>query len=172
MIKFEPGRARNGRDVRRAAARHGWDHVLRCLAIAGRVADGDLLHGIILISIIQANTATLRQSGGDQDHDTMAGLPDDSQRTPISAYAIAKQLGLPYETVRRHVVRLIDDKHCVRVGAKGGVIVPTAAISTLQPDIFVLQSLDALRSLVSELDRIGAVQIQPYQDSERSMMIG
>jgi hypothetical protein len=142
------------------------------VAIAARVANGDLVHGIILITIIQANTAALRRSGGDQDHDSMAGLPDDSLRIPVSAYAVAKQLGLPYETVRRHVVRMIDEKHCVRVGAKGGLIVPTAAINTLRPEIFLAQSLDSLTFLVAELDRIGAVQAQPFQDSERSKMIG
>ncbi len=118
MIKFEPARTRTGRDVRRASVRHGWDHVLRCVSIAARLAGGDVLHGIILIAIIQANTAGPRQSAG--DHDPAAGGPDDSLRTPVSAYAIAKQLGLPYETVRRHVARLIDEGRCARVGARGG----------------------------------------------------
>lgn len=118
MIKFEPARTRTGRDVRRASVRHGWDHLLRCVSIAARLADGDVLHGIILMAIIQANTAAPRQSTG--HHDPAADAPDDSLRTPVSACAIAKQLGLPYETVRRHVARLIDEGRCARVGARAG----------------------------------------------------
>ncbi|MDO9475025.1 MAG: hypothetical protein Q7J28_18445 [Caulobacter sp.] len=172
MIKFEPARTRTGRDVRRASVRHGWDHVLRCVSIAARLAGGDVLHGIILIAIIQANTAPLRLSNGDQDHDTLAGLPGDSQRTPVSAYAVAKQLGLPYETVRRHVSRLIDEGRCARVGARGGVIVPTAAIHQMRPDLLLNQSLESLESLISGLNSIGALQVQPFRESDKSMMIG
>lgn len=172
MIKFEPARTRNGKDVRLASARHGWDHVLRCVAIAARLADGDVLHGIILIAIIQANAEPPRRSTGDQDPETVAALPDDSPGTPVSAYAIAKRLGLPYETVRRHVARLVDEGRCVRVGARGGVIVPPAAIQQMRPDILLNQSLESLASLVSGLNSIGALQVQTFHDYDKSMMIG
>ncbi|MDP2259388.1 MAG: hypothetical protein Q8J89_06705 [Caulobacter sp.] len=172
MIKFEPARTRTGRDVRRAAVRHGWSHVLRGISLAASLTDGDMVHGIILISIIHANTASLRLSNGDQAYDVGANLPDDSLRTPVSVYAIAKQLGLPYETVRRHVARLIDEGRCIRVGGRGGIIVPASAISDMRPDAFIGQSLESLRGLVSELDRIGAVQNQLFHDSEKSLMIG
>lgn len=172
MIKFEPARTRNGKDVRLASARHGWDHVLRCVAIAARLADGDVLHGIILIAIIQANAEPPRRSAGDQNHETVAALPDDSPRTPVSAYAVAKRLGLPYETVRRHVARLVDEGRCVRVGARGGVIVPLAAIHEMRPDILLNQSLESLALLISGLNSIGALQVQTFRDSDRSMMIG
>lgn len=172
MIKFEPGRTRNGRDVRRAAVRHGWSHVLGSVQLAASLTGGDVVHGIILMSIIHANTAAMRQSDGDHDYDAGQTLPDDSLRTPVSAYAIAKQLGMPYETVRRHIARLIDEGRCIRVGERGGIIVPTSAIADMRPDAFVNKSLDMLRALVSELDRIGAVQNQTFHDSEQALMIG
>lgn len=171
VIKFEPARTRSGKDVRLAAARHGWDHVLRCIAIAARLADGDVLHGIILIAIIQGNAAAPRRSAGDPDPNA-AALPGDSPRTPVSAYAVAKRLGLPYETVRRHVARLVDEGRCVRVGARGGVIVPLAAIQQMRPDILLNQSLESLASLVSGLNSIGALQVQTFHDYDKSMMIG
>ncbi len=172
MIKFEPSRTRTGRDVRRASVRHGWDHVLRCVAIAARLTDGDVLHGIVLIAIIQANAEAPRRSSGDPDHRTAADLADDSPRTPVSAYAVAKRLGLPYETVRRHVARLVDEGRCVRVGARGGVIVPLAAIQQMRPDVLLNQSLESLASLVSGLNSIGALQVQTFHDYDKSMMIG
>jgi hypothetical protein len=172
VIKFEPGRTLNGRDVRRAAVRHGWSHVLSCIGIAASLADGDMVHGIILMAIIHANTARLRQSNGDHEYDTAAHVPDDSLRSPVSVYAIAKQLGLPYETVRRHVARLIDEGRCVRVGSRGGVVVPLSAIRDMRPDAFLAHSLDSLQALVAELDRIGALQARMYDESEQAFMIG
>jgi hypothetical protein len=172
VIKFEPVRARDGRDVRRAAVRHGWSHVLRSVQLAASLTGGDLVHSIILLSIIHANTAALRLSDGDNDYDTGSVLPQDALRTPVSVYAIAKQLGLPYETVRRHVGRLINEGRCVRVGERGGVIVPASAIREMRSDAFVNQSLDSLRDLIGELDRIGALHNQLFHDSEHSLMIG
>lgn len=172
MIKFEAARTRTGRDVRRAAVRHGWSHVLHCVSIAASLTDGDLVHGIILMSIIHANTAPLRLSNGDHDYDAAANLPDDSLREPVSAYVIAKQLGLPYETVRRHVAKLITEGRCVRVGPRAGIVVPISAIRDLRPEAFLTQSLESLRALVCELDRIGAVHSQSFPDSDRPLMIG
>lgn len=172
MIKFEPAVTRTGRDVRLAAVRHGWGHVLRCINMAARLTDGDVVRGIILLSIIQANTAALRLSKGDHDYDTGSHLPDDSLRTPVSVYAIAKQLALPYETVRRHVARLIEERRCARAGPRGGIIVPASAILEMQPEAFLKESLESLRDLIGELDRIGAVQNQIFHDSERSSIIG
>ena len=172
MIKFEPARTPAGRDVRRAAVRHGWEHVLQCIGIAASMTGGDLIHGIILVAIIHANTAPLRLSNGDQDYDAGPNLPEDSLRTPVSVYAVAKQLGLPYETVRRHVARLIDEGRCIKAGPRSGVIVPASAIREMRPDAFIRESLDSLRNLIAELDRIGAVQNQMFHDSERSLIIG
>lgn len=171
MIKFEPAKTRMGRDVRRASVRHGWSHVLECVSIAARLTDGDLVHGIILMAIIHANTAPLRLSSGDNDYDMAVNLPDDDLRTPVSVYAVAKQLGMPYETVRRHVGRLIEEGRCIRSGPRGGVLVPTQAILLLRPDVFLSQSLESLGSLLSALDRIGAIHHQNFHDSDRANMI-
>ena len=52
MIKFEPAVTRTGRDVRLAAVRHGWSHVLRSLSIAASLTDGDFVRGIILLAML------------------------------------------------------------------------------------------------------------------------
>lgn len=48
-------------------------------------------------------------------------LPDDWRR-PISTYLLAKQLGLSYETARRHMLKLLKAGLCVRVAE--GLIIP------------------------------------------------
>lgn len=172
MIKFEPAVTRTGRDVRLAAVRHSWSHVLRSINMAASLTDGDVVRGIILLSIIQANTAELRTSKGDHDYDTGNHLPDDSLRTPVSVYAIAKQLALPYETVRRHIARLVEDGRCTKAGPRGRIIVPASAILEMRPEAFLKESLESLQGLIGNLDRIGALRSQTFHDSEQSSMIG
>ena len=137
MIDFEPGRTETGHDVRRASVRHGWQHVLRCVSIAADLGGGDMVHGVILLTIIHANTTLLRLSNGDRDYDALSGAPDDSLRRPVSVYAVARQLGLPYETVRRHVGKLMEEGRCLRLGPRGGVIVPADAIEQMRPNVFI-----------------------------------
>lgn len=172
MIKFEPARTRDGRDVRRASVRHGWEYVLRCIPIAARLTNGDVLRGLILIAIIQANTASLRQSRGDQDHDTIDGVPDDSLRTPVSVYAVAKQLGLPYETVRRHIAGLTEEGRCVRIGDRGGLLVPADVIRGMGQNIFIRDTLDALDNMVDGLNQVGSLQVPKPDYTGQSVMIG
>ena len=172
MIKFEPAVTRSGRDVRLAAVRHGWSHVLRSLSIAASLTDGDFVRGVILLAILNANTTEIRSSKGDQDYDTGKRVPGDSLRTPVSVYAIAKQLALPYETVRRHVARLVEDGRCEKAGARGGIIVPASAILQMRPEALLRESLESLQVLIGDLDRIGALHHQAFHDSESSSMIG
>jgi hypothetical protein len=42
----------------------------------------------------------------------------------------------------------------------------------MQPEAFLKESLESLRDLIGELDRIGAVQNQIFHDAERSSIIG
>jgi hypothetical protein len=53
--------------------------------------------------------------------------PPDNLRTPVSVRALAQTLGMPYETVRRHVATLLEEGRLVRVGRRG-VLAPAAAV--------------------------------------------
>lgn len=76
----------------RSAMRFWAHHFLRAVGLlTGHV--GDLLSLILILAILRANV-------------------DD--RRPISVAALAKRLDLPFETVRRHVVRLAAEGRCVR----------------------------------------------------------
>jgi hypothetical protein len=173
MIDFVPDGTGTGHDVRRASVRHGWQHVLRCVAIATDLGGGDMVHGVILFTIVNANSTLLRLSNGDKDYDSLHGsVADDTLRKPVSVYAVARRLGLPYETVRRHVGKLVEEGRCIRVGPRGGVIVPASAIEQMRPNVVIQDSLDALDELIISLDRVGALRPRAQYNIDRSVMIG
>jgi hypothetical protein len=105
----------------RAATRIATDYVLRSLQLVRGIADDDLLDGIILSALVQANVGHLVSSEAPGD------APLDEQRRPISIMALAANLGFPYETMRRRVGKLIAAGMCARV--PGGVIVPGSMLN-------------------------------------------
>lgn len=114
----------------RVAARIFTRFLLRHALGLAALADGDLLRGVILARILDANVGHLGHwaPGSDEVSSPESTVPDNMRR-PISISAIARDLGFPYETTRRHVARLMDTGACVRVGNKG-VIVPADWISS------------------------------------------
>lgn len=122
-VRALPGDQRNG-DVRTQVARLNTDHFLNCLAILNQAFDFDLVNGLVFMAIVRANTWGITSDpvlsvtyGG------MDTVPPDELRTPVSVYALARQLKLPYETTRRYVLSLVEKGLCERV-AEGGMIVP------------------------------------------------
>ncbi len=138
----------------RAAVRFGADYLLRSLHMLGELSDGELLTGLISMAIVQANIAHLTQAkdqaGAFPD---VERVPPDEMRRPVSIMALANGLGLPYETTRRHVEKMVARGQCVRL--KGGVVVPTAALDSDRHRAFVTANLANLRRLFRELRRAG-----------------
>jgi DNA-binding Lrp family transcriptional regulator len=100
----------------RLAARLSTDYLLR-LAEPIVLHVGDLVSGLILMDIIRANTEHLPDDeGGEADDDWSPDrfIPDRLRR-PIRASALSERLGIPPETVRRHLTRLATADHCERV---------------------------------------------------------
>ena len=85
-------------------------------------AFGDIRAGLLVQVINTANIAALAHT----DEGRRAAGPDgvfpDEARRPISIARLADSAGLPFESARRIVHRLIDAGICIRV--EGGVIVP------------------------------------------------
>ncbi|MBL8556779.1 MAG: hypothetical protein JNL41_21085 [Phenylobacterium sp.] len=99
------------------------DYLLR-LADPITLHVGDLVTGLVLMDVIHANTEHLADSeGGDADAgwSPEAFVPDD-RRSPIRPTALAERLGIPQETVRRHIQRLLDADRCER--RENGIVVP------------------------------------------------
>lgn len=118
----------NDAALTRRVSRVSNDYLLRALRLLTDIHHGDIVDAIICQAIIAANTGHLNDTRDPLDEAPgSAGLPADGARKPISILALAGSLGLPFETTRRHVNRLIEIGSCQRV--KGGVIVPAGALA-------------------------------------------
>lgn len=137
-------------DGARAAVRLGSDYLLRSLQMLAELSDGHMLGGLISLAIVQANTVHLEGSGAFRD---LADLPPDSVRRPVSVLAIANSLGLPYETTRRHIEKMIQTGQVDRVS--GGVIVPARALDSPRHLELLGAHLVNLRRLVRGLAAAG-----------------
>jgi predicted ArsR family transcriptional regulator len=84
--------------------------------------EGDIVTGLVYTAIWMANVKHNANSAPYATRDVLS----DELRQPVSALAVSKTLGLPYETTRRHVQALIDGNVVVRVG-RNGLIVPAKA---------------------------------------------
>ncbi len=82
--------------------------------------NGDPVRALVLLSAWRASTQHLKdwmpQEAGDDS------LVPDAMRHPVSVSSIARSLGLPVETTRRHVIGLCEDGWAERT-ADGGVII-------------------------------------------------
>jgi DNA-binding transcriptional ArsR family regulator len=116
--------------VRLELARIANEYFLDSLAaVRGRLGLG-LVEVIVLTAIGSANVRAvssdpdLARTYGDLD-----SVMGDDERRPVSAYAVAKQLSLPYETVRRTALRLVELGLAER-GPEGAFIIPARAMAS------------------------------------------
>ena len=104
------------------------DYLLR-LAEPINLHVGDLISGLVLMQVIHANTEHLSDTeGGEADGDWSADtFVPDRLRKPIRAAAISERLGIPPETVRRHLSRLVRVDRCER--AEHGYLVTSRQLA-------------------------------------------
>lgn len=103
----------------------GLDYLGQTALFLADVTQLDLMSAQIVLTIAHANTGHV--VSGAHIASRFAGLndvPPDSLRLPISGYAVARQLGLPLETARRHILKLQALGWCQRVGE--GFLIPEA----------------------------------------------
>ncbi len=138
----------------RAAVRLSDEYVLRALRLISDLAGGELLTAIVFRAIVAGNIGYLDGNAAEAaqyaDMDTM---PPDRLRRPVSVLSVANSLGIPYETTRRHVRKLIAAGHCRREAK--GVIAPAAALSGPAAETAMLANLANLRRLFRGLKKAG-----------------
>jgi DNA-binding Lrp family transcriptional regulator len=142
----------NGTSIARMVIRRSSEYLLRALEL---VADtyGDDRAGIVVQTIMSANTAYLdTRSGGGWRYAGIDEPAPDEARRPISINRIAESLGLPYETVRRQVERLLEAGVCIRV--ESGVIVPAAVLNRPGAVDAMLVNVGYVRKFALDLDAI------------------
>jgi DNA-binding transcriptional ArsR family regulator len=84
------------------SARVSVDYFLATSRLIGDLVPGDALTALVFLTIV----SRMFKVRGTK---TAAG-----RRGSVTVYAVAKDLGLSYETVRRHVKRLVEAKLCER----------------------------------------------------------
>jgi DNA-binding transcriptional ArsR family regulator len=110
----------------RLVVRLSSDYVLRLAEPITKYV-GDLVSGLIIMAMVNANTAHLADTEGGENELTPEGNVSDSLRRPVRVSTISERLGIPPETVRRHIARIVQAGICQRL--EDGYIVPARAIS-------------------------------------------
>lgn len=103
----------NELNVTRFVNRLGVDLFIRTAVALAEIFQGDALRGLIFVTTAHLNVAHLN-SPRVLNPLASDGLFPDTLRRPTSAYAVAKFLGLPRETVRRHLLALVEAGYCTR----------------------------------------------------------
>jgi hypothetical protein len=122
--------------------------------MARRRLELDTVDFLVLRAIWVGNVrAFLTNPEQGREFAALVDIPGDALRQPVSAYAAAKALSLPYETARRAVDRLLASN--MAVTAEGGLIVP-AAVSASRAMLDLVSDYAALtEALIVRLAEIG-----------------
>jgi hypothetical protein len=138
----------------RLAIRHSTEYVLRSIDMMTRVVGGDLVKGLIFVAIVQANTQhivsddAMAQAYSEADD----RVPDDARR-PVSVHALSVSLGIPYETTRRYVNKLLDEGYCLRV--RRGLVVPADVLAREEIVATLKRNFANLQRMATGLRRAG-----------------
>lgn len=132
------------------------DYLLR-LAEPITIHIGDVVSGLILMDLIQANIGHMDDTeGGDPEIGwSEEGFVPDALRRSARVTTLAERLGIPQETVRRHLRRLLDADLCER--KEDGYMV-TARILARPPFIhYILDNRSHLHRFFAALAEFGVL---------------
>jgi hypothetical protein len=118
-----------------------------------------MIKALIVLAVSRANISALTATaeaatifGGLDD------IPPDHVRVPVSVYRVAQELGLPYETTRRHVAGLKTAGLCL--SADGGLIVPRSAFQSAVVLRAVERNFGLTTHMLLELGSVGVTSSQ------------
>jgi hypothetical protein len=125
----------------------GVDYALRLMRVYTELVGGDPTMALVFIAAAQASTQHVKPS--DPAVRDGAFIRDDLRRA-VTLSALARSLGLPVETTRRHVVRLTA-LGLVERTAKGGVLVTSRQLDAPKVRAAVLDNNINLGRLLHDL---------------------
>ncbi|HRD46467.1 MAG TPA: hypothetical protein PLF78_08295 [Caulobacter sp.] len=104
---------------------------LTIASVLGPLFEHDQTSLLIFLDLLRASVSHV--NGPARPHALAAsGLLPDGLRRPVSMRGVSQRTNLPYETVRRHTLRLVERGYCDRVGSRG-FVVPARVLN--HPDI-------------------------------------
>jgi DNA-binding Lrp family transcriptional regulator len=86
-----------------------------------------LSRAFIVLAVFRVNTVNLPDAVRGGEGLMPEDFVPDSYRRPARASDVATLLGLPHETVRRHLAALVEEERCVRV--RDGFVVPAEVLA-------------------------------------------
>ncbi len=159
--------------MRRQTYRLGSNYVLHAARVVAQAIDRDVIKALIFLSISRANVSAFATTaeavtafGG------LSEVPPDDVRVPVTVYRVARELGLPYETTRRHVANLKATGLCVLID--GGLVVPRAVLQGPGFLRAIEENAALTTNLVVQLERFGVTSnvcsSAPARDVSRQTM--
>lgn len=146
---------RQAQQLKRRVARLSIEYFLAGLEKIEGALGADTVNAVLFLTINRLNLAplfedpelALRQSA-------TGGVAPDDLRRPVTTYALARTVGLPYETTRRHVARLVDGGWCERA-AGNALIVPGRVLKIPAMEGASLGAWEATQRFVRALAELG-----------------
>lgn len=115
--------------VRRRVTQLASEHLLDLVDIAQQVLGFDGVSTLVFLEVIRANTWHLTEPADRNPlYASRSSPPPDESRQPVSVYAVARRLRLPYETTRRRMQELT--RQGVIRAVEGGHIVERAVLES------------------------------------------
>ena len=145
--------------LQRYAMRLGADYFIQMAASLGELFDGNLLTGLVFLTIAQGSVQHLNRPAQFNAMAVDGVFPDDLRR-PVSVLGVSQFLGLPYETARRHTGRLEKMGFCQKVGGKG-VVIPAEILRGPEVQALVRANYGHMRILLQGLRRGGEAMLPP-----------
>lgn len=124
---------------------------------------GEFLDGIVMLEVFRSNTAHFPNDLLGQEGFEAQDMVSDDLRAPISIAVLAKRVGAPRETVRRHVAGLLAREFLER--RRTGLIVPSLTLSRAPVLPSLITASSNLNRLFSALAQQGVLELW---DAERA----
>lgn len=119
-----------GHDPRRRTPQKAIHHFLELADISHSFLGLDIIDALLFVSVIKANTWHLTTDPkAALAYGAVDAIPPDELRKPITVYALAKQLALPYDTANRHAKKLLAAGMLTR-DSRGALIAPATVLGS------------------------------------------
>ena len=129
-------------------------YVMRVILDGVSIHGNDFVRGLVFITVMAMNVEGIT-------HDPSAAwlfadahtTPPDHMRAPATIRAVSDRIGLPYETTRQHLIRMVDLGRARRVD--GGFIIPGPVTQDPANLRLGLNIYLWLMRAIAQLDRLG-----------------
>ena len=118
---------------------------------------GDLVTALILLDLIHANTEHLSDEALAEIGVSAEGYLPDTERRPMRITTLSERLGIPPETVRRHLNGLVKTGRCAR--RNEGYLIPGRILARKPFVQYMLESQSHLQRFLTGLEEFGVLSL-------------